>query len=304
VVAEYIAPEQANPQIHAALGRIIRRCMALRVEDRYRDAAPLLADIDAFMAALKLDPEAVLPQLLSDPQGYGAALTKTLPATYFALGKAALARGQTGPALEHFDRVLSLQPGHPEVHRILDRMARRSLTLRLVRDAALAIGGALVVALALTWWLDRPATAPAPPGSPRAALTAAAPPGEAQGRNVIFVLQGRGDLYLDGQLVRHNASGTAARLLQPGPHVARYVGLTQVDSQSFEVPGEGPVSAVQLDARGTAGPTPAAPAAAAVAMPSAVPTRPSLSRRRLLLVTASPPTPSWSACGPSTPSCG
>lgn len=136
----YVPAEQANPAIHGDMGAILRRLLATAPEDRYPDAGQLVADIDAFLAQVELDPDEERAEILKDPAAYGARAVPQLVERYTALGNAALQAGKTGRALAHFDRVLSLTPDNQAVRRILRRMARRDQLVRASKYAALAAG--------------------------------------------------------------------------------------------------------------------------------------------------------------------
>ena len=88
---------------------------------RYPTAAALLADIDAVLARIGLDPEVERPRLLADPTAYAEQAEPALATRYLELGTTTLAAGQTGRAIDDFDRVLSIDPNNRQVRRILDQ---------------------------------------------------------------------------------------------------------------------------------------------------------------------------------------
>jgi tRNA A-37 threonylcarbamoyl transferase component Bud32 len=245
---EYVRPQQANPQIHAAMGRLIERCLARVPEHRYRTAGELLADLDLLLRDLALDPQRDLPALLSDPDGFAERVRQGLPARYLALGKAALAEKSSARAIEHFDRVLGLDANNAEVRRILDRLARRAWARRVGRDAVLVLLGTLLVSWAgaaaidavRAWRAAAQATpvrvAPPPPEKP--------PPAP---RNVPLDLQGRGDVYVDGSLELKNVTGNQAVELLPGTYRLRFVGEQRVDEKEVVIEETGPIPAVPLN---------------------------------------------------------
>jgi hypothetical protein len=253
VACDFTPPEQQNPAIHAALGRLIKRCLAKDATARFQKASDLLESIDAQLARLALEPDSERQKLLADPPAYALHLEAALAPKYVALGKASLARRRVGPALEDFDRVLSIEPNHLEVRKIVRRLSRRAWTGRVLRDAVLAVVGAAVVtaltARGLEWrtpslaaLVDSATSAPASPGM----------------RNVTFILRGTGDLFLDAELVQKGATDALSLELAPGPHAARLVGARRSAVADFNVPAEGSVPPVKLDVamKLPAGPSP------------------------------------------------
>lgn len=174
VTGDYVPPDQANPAVHPRLTRLLRCCLALDPDARYANSQALLDEIDSFLAMLNIEPEAARIALLKDPAAYSSDLIATLDATYFRLGKVALALGDTGVAVEHFDRVLSLVPNHKEVRRILNRLSRRTLLMRGVRSVGLGLVGGLALAYGIaTWMMSQPAQPAVPAPAPAAEMSPA-----------------------------------------------------------------------------------------------------------------------------------
>jgi tRNA A-37 threonylcarbamoyl transferase component Bud32 len=245
---EYTPADQENPKTHALIARMIRRCMANRPEDRYGSAAELLAEIDQLLQRLGLAPDEERHRLLADPTAYAGPLEARLLHTYLQLGRDAFAAGRTGEAMQHFDRVLSIDPEHAEVRRILLRLSRRHMTARVARAVALGVAGAAAAVAIAAGWTDWQASRP-PPASE-------ATRGGPTAKNVAFVVNGTGDLYVDGLIAVPGLSGSDALLLEPGEHVATLVGAEKSDVQPFVVDRVGPVSPVTLDVRVRAAPAP------------------------------------------------
>ena len=253
---QYKPADQANPNIHAHLARIIQRCLEVLPAKRYADAGALLADLDAFLAPLQLHDPQEYQRLLVDPPAYARRLEKDLVERYALLGRTALKARRTNLAMAHFDRVLTLDPQHKEVRALLNMLSRRSAALRALRvGAGLVVAGALV---ATGWqaWLRYVPTSPAAPvadSAPPAALAVPPPP---QRQIVQVTLLGQGDLFLDGALWRHNISGTLTESLPTGPHALRFVNANRSDARAF-ILGPETAAPVRLDVRGAPPPQPA-----------------------------------------------
>lgn len=245
VACDFVPTDEANPAVHGAIAALVHRCLAREPAKRYPDAAALLAAIDAILARLGVEVPGELRALLVNPRGYGATLEPRLVGTYVALGKKALAAGKTGTALQDFDRVLGIEPRHLEVRRILRRLSRRNWTLRVLRDAAIAVLGAATVTLAAGAWIDRDGGVVRANATASAAVAAETARADLK-RSVALLLGGRGDLYVDDELLGRGLTDAAAALLRPGRHVARLVSVHGVAQRSFDVPAEGSVDPVVL----------------------------------------------------------
>ncbi len=253
---DYTPPQLANPAIHAAVDRIIRRCLERRPSERYADAQELLAAIDQVLKRITLDSDAERLQLLANLGAYNHSLEKRLVPIYVDLGKAALKARAIGRASEDFDRVLSLEAGHAEVQRLVRRMGRRRLAGRVARDAAIIVAAVTALTFGVGTYLEQPSTLPkderpvsrstSPPPLPTVATVATATPKGAQ-RNVVFSVHGHGDLYIDGQLVQRGLSGGYAKLLNAGTYQVRVVGSERTTTAELLVPASGPLLPLELD---------------------------------------------------------
>jgi hypothetical protein len=230
VSCEYLQPEQANPQVHAQIARIVRRCLARRPESRYQTAKELRTALDGVLERLGIDPETDRAVLLADGATYGEKLGKDLVGRYVSLGKGLLKERRVGAATEDFDRVLNLDPEHPEVRKIVRRLTRRATVSRIVRDGAIAIIGAAALTYGVAHLLEHVA----PPAEEFPVVAVQQPL-----RAVGFVLRGRGDLYIGEELVERNVTGQVGHELPPGEYRVRFVGAEHTDEQVLVVPTEG-----------------------------------------------------------------
>lgn len=265
IVAGEVTPaEQANPQIPAPMARMLRRCLAVNPEDRYSSAALLLEEIDALLARLGINPNELV-SLLCDRAAYKSDLEARLLPLYVKLGKGHLKGGLTGAAIEEFDRVLGLDPENPEVRRIVDRLARRAWFSRALRVAGLGIAGAAAVTVTVAMWpkdLSQalPTRVPSDRAEPQEPLMSIPPPARIdRRRNVTFVIQGNGDLYIDDTKVAEALAENHSELLQPGTHEVRLVSEGRTVSQTFDVAEQGAVEPVELDGRVNAKDAPRGP---------------------------------------------
>ncbi len=260
---KYDPPAKHNPKIHRNISRIIDRCMAPDPNNRYATADELRADIDAVLAQAGI-PEGGqlhLKEALENRHSFSEQLQKELTDTYLELGKKSLDRGHTGTALEHFDRVLSQEPDHAEVHALMANLHKRSAGKKLaVAVAAVAI---FIGTMSLAIQAVPPDIFETPPPqakTPTAANIPQEPPKESEKlRSVGFFLEGRGDLYVDDKLVAEGMFNRFATLVSPGEHTVRFEGPFDKDQQTFTVYEEGPVDPIRLSVRSKSPTTPVAP---------------------------------------------
>jgi len=148
---KFLDPRQANPRIGNRLGRIILRAMAAQPNDRYPAISEMVLALEAYLeesgiAADKLTSE--LARYFKAPAAYEQALKERLVDHLTRRGTKLLADGDQAPALDVFDRVLTIDPKNEKVLGILDSLNRRA-RLKTVGIAALAIfviaGGAFAI---------------------------------------------------------------------------------------------------------------------------------------------------------------
>jgi tRNA A-37 threonylcarbamoyl transferase component Bud32 len=139
-------PRTANPRIGNRLGRIILRAMAREPADRYAAIGEMVTALEGYLdesgiASDKLAGE--LARYFTGPGAYEQALNTRLVDHLTRRGTELLAKDERAPALDVFDRVLTLDPKNEKVLAILDGLNRRQLWTRLalVAGAAAVIGG-------------------------------------------------------------------------------------------------------------------------------------------------------------------
>lgn len=172
-------PQMLNPKIGNGLARIIERTLQPDPEVRYQDVSELQEDLQKELDEVGLVPsESVVKAYLVDPATFTAEWGPKLTATLVQRGQAALAEGNTGRAMDRFNRVLAIDAQHPEVARLVSQIGRRRAVHRRARHAAMSaaavilLGGGAYGATRL-WPLVAPAEVPAPPPEVRTAAVLA-----------------------------------------------------------------------------------------------------------------------------------
>ncbi|HSN29704.1 MAG TPA: serine/threonine-protein kinase, partial [Kofleriaceae bacterium] len=169
---KFVDPRQANPRIGNRLGRIILRAMAAMPNDRYPAIGEMVLAIEAYLEESGLPPDKVAGELaryFQAPASYEQALRDRLVDHLTRRGTKLLADGDQAPALDVFDRVLTIDPKNEKVLAILDGINRRArmkqVGLAVLGIAVLAGGGYLVHRKNLPPRAESPVAAP-PPSPP------------------------------------------------------------------------------------------------------------------------------------------
>ena len=126
---KFVDPRQANPRIGNRLGRIILRAMAASPGDRYPAISEMVLALEAYLEESGLAHDKVAGELaryFQSPASYEQALKERLVDHLTRRGSKLLADGDQAPALDVFDRVLTIDPTNAKVIAILDSINRRA----------------------------------------------------------------------------------------------------------------------------------------------------------------------------------
>ncbi len=144
VEGHYTDPRRLSPHVDARLAGIIAGCLVVDRDRRYASASLVARDLEAWLARRGFtEYEAELKRFMADPEGMTAILATRLTDVMMTLGDEAVAEGDRSAALEHFGRVLVLDPDRDEA---LERVRKLERQLRARKGArwtllALAMGG-------------------------------------------------------------------------------------------------------------------------------------------------------------------
>src|SRR5436190_1195201 len=125
----FVDPRQANPRIGNRLGKIILRAMAAQPNDRYPAIGEMVLALEAYLEESGLETDKLTSELaryFKAPAPYEQALKDRLVDHLTRRGQKQLADGEQTPALDVFDRVLSIDPQNQKVLAILDGLNRRA----------------------------------------------------------------------------------------------------------------------------------------------------------------------------------
>ena len=168
----FVDPRQANPRIGNRLGKIMLRAMAAQPADRYPAISEMVLALEGYLDESGLPPDKMTSELaryFKAPASYEQALKERLVDHLTRHGQKLLAAGDQAPALDVFDRVLTIDAKNEKVLGILDGINRRA-RLKHVGLAALAAG---VIALG-GFMIHKRSQPPAPEPPPEPDIVASA----------------------------------------------------------------------------------------------------------------------------------
>ncbi len=244
---DYRAPNEVNQAIHGDIVRLISRCLAMDPDERFPTMVEVRGEIDRLLARLGFADggAACVTDVVQAPEAFAENLHSELPDAYLRLGEEALGRGETGEALDHFDRVLSLNPTHPGVHRLLDQIQRSAWR----RNAAQIVAVACLVAGVITggvWVWNQQPPSPVASNVAEAPVEVTRDPASPQERNVSFIVNREGTLVLNGKVVQQAVTGNIALLLAPGQHTVQIKDAIGESTQEVVIPARGPINPIYL----------------------------------------------------------
>lgn len=147
----YDHPLGVNPAVGHRVASIIVRCLRSSREERYPSAADLAAELDAALSEMGIAPgRPELAAYFADPDGWERRARGPAAARTLALGNAARRAGRYPVAMDHFNRVLALEPGNERALYAVAGLSRRRRLRRFLQRAAFAIAVA-VGATAIAW---------------------------------------------------------------------------------------------------------------------------------------------------------
>ncbi len=148
----YDHPLVVKPAVGHHVAAVIVRCMQQDSSQRYQSASEAVADLDAALNAVGATSiEEELADFFGDPGGWTDRNRVRVVQRTLALGQEARKAGRLPEAMDHFNRVLSMEPGN---ERALDAVAGLSRRRRLRRGLErVAIALALLVVIGVVVWM-------------------------------------------------------------------------------------------------------------------------------------------------------
>lgn len=178
----YPSPQEIAPRVGNGLARILERCLEPNLELRYQDISELQADLHKELAEVDLEPaDSLVKRYLAKPVEFADELRPKLVAKLTHCGKQALAEKNVGRAMDHFNRVLAVEPEHAEVRALVAKVGRQQrVAVTLRRTAAMGLtlsllGGAAYGGVELYPRFLPPPEATPPPGDRLEAAITSAP---------------------------------------------------------------------------------------------------------------------------------
>jgi eukaryotic-like serine/threonine-protein kinase len=147
----YDHPLSVNPAVGHRIASIIVRCLQPSREQRYPSASAVVAELDAVLSEMGIDAgDAELAAFLSSPEEWESRMRGPLAEETLALGTAARRAGRYPEAMDHYNRVLALEPGNERALYAVAGLSRRRRLRRFFERMALALA-VVVGATAIAW---------------------------------------------------------------------------------------------------------------------------------------------------------
>jgi serine/threonine-protein kinase len=149
-------PLSVRPAVGHHVAAVIMRCMQIDPEQRYQKAADAVRDLDSALVAVGISgPRQDLAAFFADPESWWTARKSLVVDRTLALGQVAFRARRLPAAMDHFNRVLALDPGNERALDAVAGLSRRRRVRRFFERSAVllavlvAVGGAAAgVALA------------------------------------------------------------------------------------------------------------------------------------------------------------
>jgi serine/threonine-protein kinase len=146
-------PDQVCAATCGSLARIITHAMKVDRDQRYQTALEFREALAGYLAEVGIaDARTELARWFHDPKGWVQAFRSQLVPRLLEQGKKLLAARQVGPGTDCLNRVLTVQPDHPEVLDLLRQSERRARLRRSLPWAA-SLGLVGLVGVATATWL-------------------------------------------------------------------------------------------------------------------------------------------------------
>lgn len=191
---KFLDPRQANPRIGNRLGRIILRAMAAQPDDRYSAIGEMVLALEAYLEESGIEPDKLTSELaryFKAPGPYEQALRERLVDHLTRRGQQLLAAGDQAPALDVFDRVLTIDAQNEKVLAILDGLNRRA------RLKTIGIAVAVAAVIGVGAYTIHQRTKPPPPQAPLAPDLASVPTGRGPNIAIAQVEPAPPDIVVD-----------------------------------------------------------------------------------------------------------
>jgi serine/threonine-protein kinase len=151
VEGKFIHPLNANPKLEHHLAKTIAKCLVPNPDDRYQTAKALMYDLDRSLETIGIT--AISDELaayFSNPEQWWAGKIPNIIAQTLDLGLASSRSGQHTLAIDHFNRVLALEPGNEKALAATKSMYKKRRINRALGWTAITVS--IVIAIAAGVW--------------------------------------------------------------------------------------------------------------------------------------------------------
>lgn len=147
----YDHPLSVRPAVGHDISAVIVKCMQQKPDQRYQDAALAVEDLDRALEGMGVGPvDEELVAYFEDPVEWEDRKRSEIIDHTLSLGQAARRTGRLPVAMDHFNRVLALEPGNEKALDAVAGLSRRRRVCRGFERAAIAL--ALLLAIGAIVW--------------------------------------------------------------------------------------------------------------------------------------------------------
>lgn len=151
VEGQYRDPLSCNPAVGHDLSQIIKRCLKAAPKDRYANADELVSALDSLLHEMSIEPgDDALNEYFKDPEIWNGKCRQEIISKTLNKGMTARRQRDLQAAINHFNRVLALEPGNEKAIRAVMGMGRQRRARRLLERGLMVLP--LIIAVAALVW--------------------------------------------------------------------------------------------------------------------------------------------------------
>lgn len=162
VDCNYKSPLSLRPKVGHHMAQVIQRCLQANPDMRYQSADDLVADLDSLLSTMGIEPgDQELHRFLAEPETWWNQRRSHIIKVTLELGLSARRkRHKNTEAINHLNRVLSLEPGNDRALSALAKMSRQRRVRHILERALFLVP--IIIAIAAIVWASQQQRGPQP----------------------------------------------------------------------------------------------------------------------------------------------